>query len=402
MCPEVSYFGSYPPWGLQISASSYLRSSNVCRTIFFCGELIDCYERSVGRLFVILMSMEIDNTQHSVPKRSKRPKEKNIERSEKKRKRQESDDFELTSPIKKHRSKSQPGLSKKSQSPSTPETQIISSFFQQSSALYLPLPPISQKHALKGLCAEYLSPLILTYYPPFHGVILSYQNARLSSEPSSETVLAYARSIDEYAASFVWLVADFVIFKPQKGNVLEGWVNLQNESSIGLLLFNFFNITIERRRLPKGWKWISGGVKPSGKRKLKKAVESASMDSDEDGDGEQEEEEEVEEVFGEDVQGYFQDGHGKKIEGLVRFQVRNVETSRSMDRETSFLNIEGTMLNETEEKELQEQEAMRMKEKGKQQPRYAMAGALMNGYDGSMDVDQPKDFSPSLKHRAKY
>ena len=61
------------------------------------------------------------------------------------------------------------------------------------------------------------------------------------------------------------------------------------------------------------------------------------------------------------------------------------------------------MLSEQEEKDLQEQEAMRTPDRRKRQlnrytePRDAMSGALTSGYDGAMDVDS----SPSLKHRAK-
>ena len=139
-------------------------------------------------------------------------------------------------------------------------------------------------------------------------------------------------------------------------------------------------------------------MKPSGKRKLKKAQRSTSSDSNEDSEGEQE----AEEHTVDDAEGYFRDSRGKKIEGLVRFRVKDVETSKSMDRETSFLNIEGTMLGEEEERELQEQETSRMKEKGKKLSRHAMSGALMNGYDGSMDIDQSTELISSLKHRAKY
>jgi hypothetical protein len=48
------------------------------------------------------------------------------------------------------------------------------------------LAPISQLHSLAGICAEHLSPLILTYYPPFKGVVLSYSNAQLSKHPDLE------------------------------------------------------------------------------------------------------------------------------------------------------------------------------------------------------------------------
>lgn len=351
-----------------------------------------------------IMSMEIDSPQLPKLKKHKKSKGKNTnpEKSEKKRKRAASDELDLTSTTKKHRSQinaeAPPTQTNSSQSIEAP---VISPFYLETFSLYLPLPPIAQGHAIQGLCAEHLSPLILTYYPPFHGTIVSYNNARVSTEPEAQVSKpAYARAVDEYAASFIWLTADFLLFKPQKGCLVEGYVNLQNESNIGLLCWNFFNASIEGKRLTKGWKWVAGGLKPPGRRKLKKGGKSATTDSED----EEESYEAPDEPLAEDIQGYFQDAQGKKVEGLVRFRVKNIETSRSMDRDNGFLSIEGTMLSERKEKELQEQEAMRTPERrGKQQdgnhdPKDAMTGALTNGYDGAMDVD----IMPSLKHRAKY
>ncbi|MCJ1453859.1 hypothetical protein MMC28_004208 [Mycoblastus sanguinarius] len=347
------------------------------------------------------MSMEIDSPQLA-QKTYKKSKDKDGAKSQKKRKRITSDDLEPASPTKKHRSehrtKSPITHVNVSEPLTTPE---VSPFFQETFSLYLPLPPISQNHALQGICAEHLSPLILTYYPPFHGIIVSYANVRLSTEPIFEgEERALAQAIDEYAASFIWLTADFLIFRPQKGTVIEGYVNLQNESNIGLVCWNFFNASIERKQLVKEWKWIPGGVKTPGKRKLKKAANGARTDLEED-DGV---DETMEDNPTEDAEGYFQDAKGKKIGGLIRFRVKSVETSRSMDRDNGFLSIQGTILNEGEERELQEQDAIRLPGRKEKQlgrnnePKDPTIGALPNGYDGVMDIEHP----PTPKHKAKY
>ena len=346
------------------------------------------------------MSMEVASPRLPKPKKHKKSKDKDVEQNEKKRKRHTSDELAVTLPKKpknKHRSKSP--LAKEAAAIST-QRSIDSPFYEQTSSLYLPLSPISQHHAIQGLCAEHLSPLILTYFPPFHGVIISYSHPRLSTDTDAEdSKPAYAKSIDEYAPSFIWLTAEFLVFKPKKGSLIEGYVNLQNESNLGLVCWNFFNASIGRKRLPKGWKWIAGGIKPTTRRKLKKAAESAETDSEEDVTNQKEAEDNPE-----DTHGYFRDDNGKKVEGVVRFRVKDIETSRNMDRDTSFLSLEGTMLNEEEELDLQEQEAMRIPERRRRQmngisePRNAMSGALMNGYDGAMDIDS----TPSGKHRAKY
>lgn len=346
------------------------------------------------------MSMEIDSPQVARSEKKKKIKERDAKKKDKKRKRHTSDGLELASPPKKPRSTHHSKSPVAHNAPQTQFEQPVSPFYKQISSLYLPLPPISQTHALQGLCAEYLSPLILTYYPPLHGVVISYSNATLSSDPNPESKPAYARAVDEYGASFVWLTADFIIFKPQKGKVVEGWINLQNESNIGLLCLNFFNATIERKRLASGWKWISGSVKPPIKRKLKKVAKGADAESDEDED--EEASGGTEETNMEDSQGYFQDAQGKKVEGLIRFKVKDLETSRTMDRETVFLNIEGTMLSDEDEKALQEQEAVWVNKRGNKEPKHAMTGALAIGSDGSMDVDQIGELIPKLKHRGKY
>lgn len=344
------------------------------------------------------MSIEIQNTPSSQLEMREKANETEHKKKTKKRKRHTSNDPGLASPTKKQRATHHAvsALAQDiTQSYIEPPT---SPFFKQRYSLYLPLPPIAQKYPVQGLCAECLSPLILTYYPPFHGVILSYDNASLSSSPNITSKPAYARAVDEYAASFVWLTADFVVFKPQKGDFLEGWVNLQNESNIGLLCLNFFNATIERKRLANGWQWIAGGSKPPARRKLKKAADGASSDSDGSGenvDGKKEQHQE-------DVQGYFQGAQGNRIEGLIRFKVKDVETSRSIDRETGFLNIEGTMLSDEEEVALREQEATLMIERGKKRSKHAVTRSLMNGYDGVFDVETYMGSASTSKHRAKY
>ena len=346
------------------------------------------------------MSMDSDSPQLRKTKRHETPKDTEGAKSKRKRKRQTSDELSVKSakkPKTKHRLKSPTAQ----ESPSIRvDATTESPLYEQASSLYLPLPPISQRHALQGLCAEHLSPLILTYYPPFHGVIISYSNPRLSSDPDiKDTNPAYAKSVDEYAPSFIWVTADFLVFRPEKGRVVEGYVNLQNESNLGLVCWNFFNASIERKKLPKGWKWIAGGVKPGIKRKLKNAVASVEEDSEDDDTNGNDLENNVQVA-----QGYFQDERGMKVEGLVRFRVKDVETSRSMDRETSFLNIKGTMLGDEEEKVLQGQEAMRLPngrgrlQNGNVDPRNAMSGALMDVIDSAMDIDS----TSSLIHAAKY
>ena len=349
------------------------------------------------------MSMELGIPDSAARKHKKHRKDKNSDPSLKKRKRSEHHDPSPSSPTKKHRSKhptQDPATT--AQPPRSLDFAEASPFFQQTSSLYLPLSPICQRHPLQGLCAEHLSPLILTYYSPLNGVVLSYTNVKLSErlpkQDGEEEKPILARLIDEYAVSYVWVTADFLLFRPQRGCVIQGWINLQNEGNLGLVCWNYFNASIERRRLPKEWKWVAGGAHRPRSQKLKRPATDSDLET--------EDEEETQQLNGvEDAEGHFVDGVGKKIEGLFEFRVKDMETSRSADREQGFLSIRGTTLSEEEEKDLREQDFERSQGKGvrrpgvRRDPDHAMSGALTNGdVDAAVEVDR----TPRMKHRMAY
>lgn len=300
------------------------------------------------------MSVEVESSLlHKPRKHRKSEGDEKGEIKKKKHKRHEAEgESELAAPKKKkHKSQSSDTRLK----PETPvqsapgpiPTSQNSPFYTQLFSLYLPIAPIAQSHPLAALCAEHISPLLLSYYPPFHGVLISYSNARLSSSPNDalaekDRPKAFARSVDEYAATFVWLIADFLVLRPQRGDVIEGYVNLQSESSISLLYWNFFNASIERRRIPKEWKWRPGGSKSrvtprpkqNGSAKIDAKHEMA-VDDEEGG---------AQQNGVDDDLGCWLDENGMRINGLVRFYVHGVETSRSADRDNGFLGIEGSIV----------------------------------------------------------
>ncbi|TVY41127.1 DNA-directed RNA polymerase I subunit [Lachnellula occidentalis] len=286
-------------------------------------------------------------------------KHKSTTHGEKKRKRDHKEDGGHKSKSKKH----------KSDKPTTtsilevPEN--VSPFHMQTSSLFLPLAPVSQKAPLEGLCAEHLSPLILTYYPPLAGVLLSYHNVRLSEKPfgddGEEDVLL--QNIDEYAVSWAWVTAEFLLFKPEKGAWLEGYINLSNEGHLGIVCWNLFNASIERKRLPSDWKWV--GVQER-----------------EEGDGE-------DEIYAEEGAGHYVDGEGKKVE---------VE-SRSGE---GFLSIEGTMLSEDAEHEMVESESGLVANRdyaGRRLGGSRALGATSLAVTVEEDLMDSKD---SKKHRHRY
>ncbi|KAH8599102.1 hypothetical protein B0O99DRAFT_649784 [Bisporella sp. PMI_857] len=270
--------------------------------------------------------------------KSKSSKRHRSEHGEKKRKRENGDEQtkskkhkselsiqasqeDITTDSKKHKSLQLVQLAEEDTSP----------FHTQTSSLYLPLAPVSQKYPLEGLCAEHISPLILTYYPPLGGVILAYSNPRYAEEPfENDGHSTLLHNINEYAVSWTWVTADFLLFKPEKGVWLEGYINLQNEGHLGVVCWNLFNASIERKRLPEDWKWI--GVED---------------EDGEDVDG-------MGETYAENGVGYWVDSDGNKINGQLKFRVREIETSH--DKERGFLSIEGTMLDDEAENVLLQEE----------------------------------------------
>lgn len=278
-----------------------------------------------------LTTMPLEEPISTEPSKSSKDKSerkhKSKSKEDKKRKREHTEDGEKRK-SKKHRKSNGDVRTEDIKSLQTDSSIVRSPFHTQTSSLYLPLSPISQRRPLEGVCAEHISPLILTYYPPFRGVVLSYSNPRLSSTPFSddgpETLF---QCIDEYGVSYAWVTADFLLFKPGRGGELEGYVNLQNEGHLGLVCWNLFNASIERQRLPKEWKWV--GV---------------------------DETNEVGEFgnYSEEGVGHYVDGTGAKIQGRVKFRVKDIESSH--DSERGFLSIEGTMLAEIDEKALLEKE----------------------------------------------
>lgn len=213
-----------------------------------------------------------------------------------------------------------------------------SPFVQVTASFYLALSPIAHHFPLEGLCAEHISPMLLTYHPPLKGVVLSYSNPRMSEEPESaakaysskEAKVVLGRSIDEYAVTYVWLTADFLVFKPQRDTVLEGHVNLQNESILGLICYNYFNAGIERSRIPKDWQWVED--------------ESAEGDAGMSRKGRR------------NAAGHYVDASGKKVEGRLVFRVKDFEATAGAENGSGSINIYGTLLGEREDAKVDEDE----------------------------------------------
>ncbi|OJZ81464.1 hypothetical protein ASPFODRAFT_145768 [Aspergillus luchuensis CBS 106.47] len=349
------------------------------------------------------------------PEKDRKRKHKDTTSPSKKKRKHESDatSSKKSSSSKKSQSKTSTSTSK----PTIPD----SPYTLTTATLYLPLSPISisPTHALASLLAEHLSPLLLTYYAPLKGIVLAYSNASISSTPppSSTNIvnaedpnlpqpLTLARTAGEYGVLYVYLTATFLVFRPQRGQILEGWVNVQSEGFLGAIVLNLFSVGIERKRLPPSWKWIPPGEELEEEEQQQQTSTTSATEKeedDEDSDSSSTSEgrkkksafDPAKELFrpialAEDVnpladtdpttststnnnnnnatgdyydddetaaaEGYFQSVSGHRVRGTIKFRVVDVDVIPGSERESGFLSIEGTMLDEEEEKRVLEEE----------------------------------------------
>ncbi|EGZ76004.1 hypothetical protein NEUTE2DRAFT_84984 [Neurospora tetrasperma FGSC 2509] len=209
-------------------------------------------------------------------------------------------------------------------------------FYTQVHSLYVPFYPCGFDKPITNVAAQHLEPLLNHYSPVLRGVLLRYTNLNLSERPVQASVInpptdktpALLRSVDEYAVGFAYLTFDAHIFKPARGKWMEGVVQLQSEGHIGVQCWGRFNASIEAKRLPKGWKWV------------------------------------VEQVH---TTGYWVDASGKKVSGKVRFRIKNFDVGLAGDY--GYLSLEGTFLNDQDERALQKEEReLERKRRSRQNP----------------------------------
>ncbi|GAB1196148.1 hypothetical protein APSETT444_005415 [Aspergillus pseudonomiae] len=244
------------------------------------------------------------------------------------------------------------------------------------------------------------------------GIVLAYSDASISSTPPSSSTssdpadpnpkpLTLAKTAGEYGVLYVYLTATFLVFRPQKGQILEGWVNVQSEGFLGAVVLNLFSVGIERKRLPSNWKWVPPGEEGSVNGDQQKTATASEDDESEPSASFDQEKEHFnpvslanpvsdtvnEEVNAEDdesvAEGYFQSVSGHRVRGTVRFRVVDVDVIPGSERDRSFLSIEGTMLSPEEEARVLEDERSGIlttsatPRRGlSQEPRVFMSGAL--------------------------
>ncbi|KAF2637131.1 hypothetical protein P280DRAFT_458952 [Massarina eburnea CBS 473.64] len=156
-------------------------------------------------------------------------------------------------------------------------------FYIERISQYVSIPPAALGDPLPAVCASVYSPLLLTYFSPVKGIVLGYEDVRLSDqEPRSKSSSSSKKSkkrrhrdqqdaeeeeaeqengtvllqqIDEYTAPFVWASASLLVWKPRDGAWIMATLTHQSATHITLSHLNTFPVSVLADQLPKGWTW---------------------------------------------------------------------------------------------------------------------------------------------------
>ncbi|KAL7949343.1 hypothetical protein V8C42DRAFT_310638 [Trichoderma barbatum] len=219
-------------------------------------------------------------------------------------------------------------------------------FYSQTVSLYEPIYPIGWSQPVTNSEYQHLQHLKNKYVPSLRGVLMNYKNVALGENPGRKGAAASdddpttLKSVNEFAVGFGWITAEVDLFVPSRGAWMEGSINLQTEGHIGVVCFGQFNASIEARRLPSAWKWVSNEDPEA-----HGMEETASVITADDHGV-------VRQIHS---TGFWVDADGKKVKGKIRFRIRNFDVGVS--GETSYLSLEGTMLDREAEKALVREEA---------------------------------------------
>lgn len=202
----------------------------------------------------------------------------------------------------------------KSKNPVNPDTQLSECFKTVSTSLYVSLAPAFNDDPVLGIKQQHLDPLVMRFHPKLKGIILSYSNIELETEAQDQNL---AKIEGSSPFTFLWVDVQFLIWSPSVGDILEGDIFIQTPSHLGLLICDVFNASIKKYNIPMGWSFTSN------------------------------QQDEVVETGDKKVYGYWSDENGQKVDGKLKFTVKNVYTTGRV------VSIEGTLIGPGEERNAQ-------------------------------------------------
>ncbi|RMZ87807.1 hypothetical protein DV736_g4963, partial [Chaetothyriales sp. CBS 134916] len=287
-----------------------------------------------------------------------------------------------------------------------------SSFYSTRISLYLPIPAITlPHHAISALLSRHLAPLLLTYFPPVKGIVLAFQDPVMSANASgginhplkpptddqyqtegddAHVTQVLAQASDQQGVAWVWLTVTFLVFNPQRGDQLYGVNNVASEGFVGLVSYNYFQISIGARRIPSEWKWR--GPETSQGRKQKRRTKGK---MDQDGRWSQSSPvpaepsqssvaDERSRVKIESDTGFYLES-GDKIDNVMKFRVVDTDMVAGSHKGEWALHVDGSLLDDDAEKLVREEEMQAWERRHQRQgtPGIEMSGGLAASREGS-------------------
>jgi DNA-directed RNA polymerase I subunit RPA43 len=236
---------------------------------------------------------------------------------------------------------------------------------KQTQCIWVPIWPKGFDEPVTAAIDQHLKPRLHRFDETLKGVLLSYENVCLNSKPTrkggatKDTDLIHLLSTREYGVAYCWLIADLELFVPKRGAAMIGEIVLQNAGHIGVLCWGKFNASIEKKRLPRQWRWEDNDIR------------AASVDLGGDEDENHQEQDHTMRTLGS-----WMDENGEPVTGKVAFRIKNYDVGLSGDH--AFLCIEGTMLSDKREAKLREEELKELQRlKAGKSPYLVMGGRQM-------------------------
>ncbi|CCH45295.1 DNA-directed RNA polymerase I subunit RPA43 [Wickerhamomyces ciferrii] len=205
-------------------------------------------------------------------------------------------------------------------------------FHKIKTSLYLSLAPIYSKTPLEGLKSQHLDNMIMKHFAPANGVVIGYDNLKLSDEHSynaggnnnedddeEETQFITAKLNAHSPFAFFWINVDLLVWRPSIGDVVEGLIYMQSPSHIGLLINDTFNASIKKNFIPENWEFIPNQL-------------------DEFQDENQDDEENNSKSKKFQSLGQWNDENNMPIDGKIKFTIRRIHTSGRV------VSVEGSLI----------------------------------------------------------
>lgn len=196
-------------------------------------------------------------------------------------------------------------------------------------SLYVSVAPVYAETPLQGIIKQHLNPMVMKYNSQVDGVVLGYKDLTIVDacplEDKAESEGKLIKLTADTPFGFTWCHVVLYVWQPQIGDILEGWIFIQSASHIGLLIHDTFNASIKKNHIPADWTFVHDE---------EEADEDPDSGSREEADGKNDDATE----FSRRSMDHWVDADGERVDGKLKFVVRNVYTTGRV------ISVEGSLI----------------------------------------------------------